>query len=123
MKLIFSYIRHFIKETSFVIPIILLVVSFVSAFFEYDIYTYILLGNLGGYSLLTNLSFIGIYTLNKKYCYLTRVAPLGLIVLNIIDIIGFYLDEHFYNFTYVVVSTSLFLSIGLFLDLRKRLFI
>jgi len=116
-----KYLTHFFKQTIFLIPIILLVVSLISAFFEYTNYGYIILGNTFGYSLFVNYAFIGIFTLNKKYCLLTRLTPIGLVIINTVDIIGTYINPNFYNFWYVVVTCSLVLLASIIFYINKKI--
>lgn len=116
-----KYITHFIKETIFLVPVILLVVSFVSAFLSYNNYGYVILGNVSGYSLIVDYALIGVFTINKKYCYLTRLAPIGLVALNTIDIIGFYCNFNFYNFWYVVITSFIVFLLSIIFYLNKKI--
>ena len=116
-----KYLKHFVKETIFLVPIFLLIVSFISAFLEYSNYGYIILGNISGYSLFVDYAFIGIFTLNKRYCTLTRLTPIGLVIINTIDIIGNYLDRDFYNFWYVVVTCSMVLLLSIIFYINKNI--
>ena len=66
------------------------------------IYNY--LGNCIGYSIFTNLFMWSVYA-NKKYCTSTKVAVIGLIALNILDIIwiAFKVDGSVYDFFTILI--------------------
>lgn len=102
-----------------ILPVILLVVSFFSAFLNYDIYEYIVIGNCVGYSLFVDVYFILDLSINKKYCTLVRLSPLGLMFINLVDIIGFYFDENFYNFWYVVSISSVVFFLSFLFYIQK----
>ncbi len=116
-------IKRFISETVFLVPILCLIVSFISVFTNYSIVqnSYLILANTGGYSLIIDYSLVSHFTLRKKYCYLTRLSPIGLIVLNIIDIVGFYTTKNFYNFWYTVITCAIVVGLVGILEIKKRL--
>jgi len=111
------------NETVFLVPILCLMVSFISVFTDYSIIknSYLLLANTGGYSLIIDYSLIYHFTLRKDYCYFTRLAPIGLIILNIVDIIGYYTTEDFYNFWYTVITCTIVVGLVGILEIKKRL--
>ncbi len=102
------------------LPIFLLVASFFSVFFKYTVYFYVIAGNTVGYSITTNLFFILYFSTNKNNCFITRISPIGLLAINIVDIIGFYFDDNFYNFWYVVTVCSCVFVLS-FIHLVNRL--
>lgn len=104
--------KFFFDKYKYMLPVLLLVASFLSVFFEYNLYGYILIGNFIGWSIPTSLYFVFEFTLNKKYCLISRLSPVGLLLLNIIDVIGYWFDEKFYNFWYVLIVASLVFSIS-----------
>jgi hypothetical protein len=114
-------IKNFMNETVFLVPILCLIVSFISVFTNYSIIrnSYLILANLGGYSLLINYSLIYHFTLRRKYCYLTRLSPIGLIILNIVDIIGYSTTENFYNFWYTVITCAIVIGLVGILEIKK----
>lgn len=107
-----------IKVVGSLIPIALIFISFLSCFFNYN---YVIIGNIVGYSIFTNFVFVSYFSLNKRYCNIIRLAPVGLLIINIIDIIGYYFDSRFYDFWYVVVTSTFTFLIGLILDLKRRI--
>ena len=111
--------RNIFIKYKHLLPVILLVASFFSIFFKYDLYGYILLGNFVGWSILVSLYFIFEFTLNKKYCLISRISPVGLLMINIIDVIGYYFDENFYNFWYVLTTCSFIFSLTIIHYLKK----
>lgn len=107
-----------IRVTASFVPVALIFFTFLSAFIDMN---FVLCGNLIGCSVLTNISFICYYTLNKKYCFITRFSPIGLILVNLIDIIGCFVDYEIYKFIFTFVISSLTISLGLYFDLNKRM--
>lgn len=70
-------------------PLFLLFMSLVFTVLKYydiylDIFKY--LGDLLGYSIVTNLFMLSVY-MNKKYCTSTKISVIGLIALNVFNII------------------------------------
>lgn len=119
-------IKRFINETVFIVPITLLIVSFISAFINYKAIRngYMLLGNISGYSLIVDYAFLGFYSFSRRFCYFTRLSPVGLIVINTIDIIACFLDEKFYqqyNFWYTIITCAIIFILVIFLKIRKYL--
>lgn len=111
--------KKWFKKYKYLLPIFLLVASFLSIFFKYDIYGYVLLGNLIGWSIPISVYLVLDFTIDNNYCFITRLSPVALLLLNLIDIVGFYFDENFYNFTYVVVVTSIVFSLSLIHHIKK----
>lgn len=114
--------RDLFVKYKHLLPVFLLVASFLSIFFKYDLYGYILLGNCVGWSILVSLYFIFEFTFNKKYCLISRISPVGLFSLNLIDVIGYYCNDNFYNFWYVLIVCSLIFSLSIihYLNTIKR---
>lgn len=109
--------KFFIKQYIYLLPIIMLVASFLSAFIEYN---YVIAGNVLGYSLLTNLLFFYFFYYGD-YCIFTRLAPIGLIAINIVDIIGVFISDKFYNFWYVITIFFVILTLSMIFEIKKRL--
>jgi hypothetical protein len=98
------------------IPFVLLflnLVFVVLSYFEWYHESFIYLGNICGYSILTNLFMYNVY-MNKKYCVPTKFAVLGLFLLNIFDII--YLA---FNISGAIYDIFLILTIILVLTFLK----
>lgn len=84
-----KYVEHFLSETIFLIPYMLMAVSFLSVIMPYlgfD-FNFVTWGNGGGFSLITDILFIRVFCFNKKYCWLTRKLPLSFIFINIGNIL------------------------------------
>lgn len=109
--------KFWLKQYIFLLPIILLGVDFIDLFVDYN---YVIMGNLLGYSLATNVLFFYIFFYGN-YCYFTRLAPIGLCLINITNIIGFYMSDKFYNFWYVVSIVFVILTLSLILEINKRI--
>lgn len=77
-----------------------------------EVYTY--LSDLIGYSLLTNIVMYRIYR-TRKYCNSTRLAVVGLIIMNIVSIAGHFLEMYspLYD-TYIVVM--ILMVVGYFIN-------
>ena len=74
---------------------------------------YSLAGNIIGYSLITNIVFFYLFNYKGNYCWFTKRAPLFLMLINLIDIIGIYISYEFYSkiFNISICSVSLILFI------------
>jgi len=79
-------------------------VSFLSIIFDLN---YVVWGNIGGYSLATDILFLYVFWYGR-YCLLTKLLPFGLILSNIVNIFGFYYPKY-YNTWYEVVIFSVIL--------------
>lgn len=98
------------------IPFVLLflnLVFVVLSYFDWYNEVFIYLGNICGYSILTNIFMYTVYV-NKKYCESTKIAVLGLFLLNIFDII--YLT---FNVSGAIYDIFLILTIILVLTFLK----
>lgn len=108
--------RFFLKQYIYLLPILLLGVDFLSLFIGFN---YTVVGNIAGYSILTNLVFIYVFYYGN-YCWFTRLAPFGMIAINGVNIIGNYLSDKFYNFWYIVTIFCVILTLTLILEISKR---
>lgn len=124
MKNIFKNIliktKKKIRSKMYLVPIVLLLSALASSFFEYN---FILLGNIVGCSILTNIAFMGIFTFGN-YCIFTKLSPVGLLLINVVDILGIIIERFAYvkiftMFIAIIIST---LSIVLFIEkkIKKR---
>ncbi len=109
--------KFFLKQYIYLLPILLLGVDFLSLFVNLN---YIVAGNIAGYSIITNIVFIYIFYYSN-YCWLTKLSPFGMILINLVNIIGNYVDDKFYNFWYVITIFSVLLTLTLILEINKRL--
>lgn len=109
--------QFWLKQYVYLLPIVLLVASLLSVFFDYN---YVVVGNLVGYSIATNILFFYVFYYGN-YCWLTRLSPIGLIMINIVDIVGNYISDKFYKFWYIITIFFVILTLTLILELDKRI--
>jgi len=100
--------RKFLDKYIYLTPIIMLIITLYSNFMSMN---YVVVGNIIGYSILTNITLFYIFNYKGVYCWFTRNIPKGLILINLIDIVGNYIDNQFYIklFNIFVCSISLIL--------------
>lgn len=108
--------RMFLKQTIYLVPIIMLIGTLLSCFIDFN---YVIVGNILGCSLLTNTVFF-FHFYYGKYCWFTRLSPIGLCIINIVDIIGNYLSNTFYNYWYIIAVFSVILTLSIIFELQKR---
>lgn len=97
-------------------PFIMLSYSLVFAvcsYFEFYISLFNYLGDLIGFSIFTNVFMLAVYW-NKKYCASTKICVLGLIALNICNMIYKYFDVN-----YALYDIYLILTIFMVLILKR----
>lgn len=102
--------KFFLKQTIYLLPIFLMGVSFLSViipWFGYD-FDYVLWGNIGGFSLITDVLFFYVFYYGK-YCIFTKLFPVCLFLVNLVNIWGLY-NPTPYNIWYEVTIFSLTLS-------------
>jgi hypothetical protein len=95
----------------------MLVADLLSLFIDFN---YTVMGNILGYSLVTNVLFFYVFYYGN-YCWFTRLSPIGLCAINVVNIIGNYISDVFYNFWYVLVIFFVILTTTLILELNKRI--
>lgn len=111
-----------LKRYAYMLPIIMLVASFVLAFIDLkNNQNYVVAGNILGYSLATDILFFLYFSTEKKYCILTRVSPIGLLLMNCVDIIGFYFYENFYNFWYIISINFIVFFLSILFYITKKI--
>lgn len=116
---------NFIERNSHRVLILMFVVTLFSSFFhlyEYeDNFFYIFLSNLCGYSLCTNI-FIWLWfnKSRKKFCWFSRNAPIGLIIINVFNILGVFTPYPRYEFFFHIVVCSICFSLYLVFKLMKN---
>lgn len=109
--------RFWLKQYIFLLPIILLGVDFLALWMPID---FVFMGNLAGYSLITNILFIYVFTLGD-YCSFTRISPIGMMMLNVVNITGLYFPDKIYHFWYTFTVLCVILSLTLILEISKRI--
>jgi len=106
--------RYFLKSTVYLIPIIALISSLISIFIDFN---YVVVGNSLGYSLLIDIAlFYHFYY--GKYCWFTKLSPIGLFFINTVDIIGYFYPKY-YSFWYTIIIFSVILSLTIIMELNK----
>jgi len=102
--------KKFLDKYIYLSQPIMLLVTLISNFLSLN---YTLAGNLIGYSILTNLVFFYLFNYKGNYCWFTKRAPLFLIGINILDIIGVYINykdySEIFNITICSIALLLFL--------------
>lgn len=112
-----KYIKHFLSETIFMLPYLLMAVSFCAVLlprlaidFDKNFWC-----NLGGYSLFTNVLFLYVFTFNRKYCFTTRALPVAMTFVSVYNMCASFLDGYFliykYWFEVIILSITLFVSL------------
>lgn len=109
--------KFWIKQYIYLLPIIMLVADLLSLFIDFN---YTVMGNILGYSLVTNVLFFYVFYYGN-YCWFTRLSPIGLCAINVVNIVGNYISDKFYNFWYVLVIFFVILTTTLILELKKRI--
>lgn len=130
-------IKIFILKILHLLPIILIAVSFLSVFYKYVVrlidhvfcplhtwsaeFNWVVWGNAAGFSLVTNIAFLYIFWFTEfKYCLFTKCTPFSLILVNLVNIWGFY-NPGPYNQWYEATILSVTLTPLLIYQLNKNL--
>lgn len=89
-------------------------VSFLSAICDIN---YVVWGNIAGFSLVTDVLFFYVFYYGK-YCILTRLLPVGMFLINLLNIYGYFNHKN-YNAWYEVLIFSVILSLAIIYELKK----
>jgi len=110
MKIKARLLKFYLDKYIFLAPIIMLSITLYSNFFNIN---YVIVGNIIGYSILTNITMYYLFNFKGSYCWFTRNIPIGLVSINIIDIIGCFIDYEKYKimFNILVVFIIVFFYI------------
>jgi len=108
--------KLFLKETIYLLPILLMGVSFLSIITDLN---YALWGNIAGFSLVTDILFFYIFHYGR-YCLITKTLPVGLFLANVVNIWGIYFPKY-YKSWYEVVIFSVILTSVIFYQLKQKL--
>lgn len=117
---ILTNIKKFLKHKIFLIPPICLTFSFLSSINRFTYNESIYLGNLFGYSIAVNLVLFYHFWFSGKYCWFTKLAVLGMPLMNIIRICKPYLGSEAYVFTFQTVIFTLVLGLSIYLKINKN---
>jgi hypothetical protein len=123
MRSLALYLKAFLDRYIYFVPIIMLLATLVTNFVEYrgDTYNYVVIGNTIGYSLIINVPLWYFFNFKGKYCWFTRNAPIGLFIVNITDIVGYYMNDQLYHFLFNIVVCSIITILALVFYIKKRL--
>lgn len=110
--------KFFLKQTIYLLPILLMAVSFLSVIvpwfgFNFD---YTLWGNIGGFSLVTDVLFFYVFRYGN-YCAFTKYSPIALFMANLVNILGVIFPKY-YHVWYEIVIFSLILTIILIYEMK-----
>jgi len=108
--------KFFLKETIYLLPILLMGVSFLSIITDLN---YTLWGNIAGFSLVTDILFFYVFYYGK-YCLLTKMMPVGLFFANLVNILGVYFPKYYKNW-YEVVIFSVILTSVIIYELKRKI--
>lgn len=112
------YMKAFLDRYIFLVPIFMLLLALLSEFVKLD---YVAVGNMVGWSILSNIPMFYFFNFKGKYCWFTRNAPIGLILINIVDIIGVFIPDEDYNFWFNVTICSTIIILALLFYIKKKL--
>lgn len=99
-------------------PVIMLIVTLLSNFVELN---YVVTGNIIGYSLMSNLVMWFHFNFTGKYCFITKRISLGLILINLIDIVGEFINYSYYTKIFNVVVCSVALTLFTIFKLKDKI--
>lgn len=112
-----KYIKHILSETIYLLPYFCMTVSFLAVILPY--FGYVFDGNfwcnLGGYSIFTNIMFIYVISMNKKYCLPTRMLPISMLIISLFNIVMSFFPEHYdtYSLMFEIFTFSVTLAVCL----------
>ena len=119
MKNLILYIKSFLDRYIYLLPVLMLFATLYSNFFSIN---YVVMGNIVGYSIITNtISWYLFNCTSKKYCWFTRNAPVGLLIINIIDLIGLLMKRENYVTIFNVVVCSIIIILAVLFFIKKKL--
>jgi len=100
--------REFLNKYIYLTQPTILLFTLISNFYDLN---YVVLGNLVGNSLITNVVFFCYFNYKGNFCWFTKRAPVALILINLLDIFGVYFDYYVYCkvFNVAICFFSLFL--------------
>lgn len=91
-------------------------VSFLSIFFNLN---FVVWGNIGGFSLITDVLFFYVFYYGK-YCILTKMLPIGMFVINLLNIWGYYCPKY-YESWYEIIIFCVILSSVIIYELKNMI--
>ncbi len=124
MKSLMLYIKALLDRYIYLVPIFMLLITLVTNFVDYNkgVYNYVVLGNGVGYSIATNIVFFYHFNFtNKHYCWFTRKTPIGLLLVNVIDMIGFYMRHKDYSCIFNIVICSIIIILAMIFKIKTSI--
>lgn len=126
MKNIVKKLKYFLGQTVHLLLYFMMGVSFLSIVLPWFgiNFNYVTWGNGGGYSIACDIIFIERFSFSKRYCGLTRMLPISMIFINILNIISnefFHKHYEIYGKWYEIIIFSVILMIALVLCINKKL--
>lgn len=115
--------KSFLDRYIYFVPIILLFFGLVTNFIEYkgNTYDYVVLGNSVGWSIIVSIVFYYFFNFKGKYCWLTRNSPIGLFIINVIDIIGKYIGYLNYCKLFNIAICSIISILAIIFYIKKKI--
>lgn len=121
-----KYLHHFLSQTVHLLLYFMMgvsVLSIVLPWFGFD-FDYVTWGNFGGFSIACDIIFIERFSFNKRYCFLTRMLPISMIFINLMNILcNEFFSKHYelYGQLYEVTIFSVTLLIFAIITIEKKL--
>lgn len=119
-----KYIKHILSETIFLLPYLLMAVSFLSVVYDWFGWNFDknFWCNFGGYSFITDVLFVYVFTMNKNYCFTTRALPVSMLFVSLVNIVASFFPEWFkiYSQFFEVIVLTITLFVSLIVCLSKR---
>jgi len=94
------------------IPIFQIIATLTLAFYEMDNLLYVFLSNILGYSLFSSIFFA--YYLKGETEKHIKIAPYFLILINIFNIIGLFIDYQLYEKSFILLITIIYTIIAFY---------
>lgn len=96
----------------------MILATFVSHIVDFN---YIVVGNILGYSLLASLPMIYLFWFNnKRYCWFTKLSCIALPVMNIICIIGVFLEYEKYVYIFDLSIIAITTALSIIFTIQKK---
>lgn len=118
-RFFYTDFKYFLKKNIYLVPFFNLAYSLSSAYYRYTCGDTVVKSNLFGYSLLCCLVYIHVYFFtSSKYCYATKYAVFGMIIINVFSMTKKLLNLQIYTFWFQVIILSIVLGISVYLKIK-----
>jgi len=111
-------IKYYMKKYIHLTPVIMLIITLISNFIEIN---YVVVGNLIGYSILSNFVMWYFFNFTGNFCKFTKRVSLGLIFINLIDIIGYFINYSYYTKIFNVTICTVTLVFFMYYKFNKSM--